>query len=756
MTLRPALALLIAFTFAGSVPGVHAQDSAAPAGAATTAPAPKYATLPLEPTATEADAAQLSARFLTRFHYDAQPLDDAMSARIYKKYLDQLDGEKVFFTQEDLAKFAPLQTKLDDAIWNKDLTGPFSIFNLYVQRAKERMHYALGLLDKGFDFTRDESYVADREKADWPKNQAELDNLWRERVKNDWLRLKLAGKDDADIRKTLTKRYNTLLDRIKQLDGEDAFQSFMTAYAETTDPHTDYLGPRLAENFDISMKLSLEGIGAVLQARDEYTQIREIVPGGPAAKSGKLHVGDRIVAIGQDNGPMVDVIGWRLDDVVAKIRGKKDTTVRLEILPADAGPDGKHELVTLVRKKVVVEEQAAKSKVIDVKDGDVSRKIGVIELPTFYADFAARAKGDPNYKSATRDVARLLTKLKADGVQGVIVDLRNNGGGSLDEANELTGLFIDKGPVVQVRKADGDVEVEGDDQPGMAWSGPMAVLVNRGTASASEIFSAAIQDYGRGLVIGEPTFGKGTVQNLVDLDRFAQTAGEKPQMGELKMTIAEFFRINGGSTQLKGVTPDIQYPKNGDEKDFGESTYDNALPWTQIPPADYKPVADLKAYLPQLEQMHDMRVAKSPAWKLMLDQLAQYKKMRDKTTISLNYDKRLAERKELDKIQASFLARRKAIDGDAVPSNPDSTLDDGLNANERSLKSELKAEREAKDAKDVQLDETAHILFDAIGLIRSNPKLAAEVLPYGGKFSEAVAAAPAPGAAGASSGTKQH
>ncbi|MCP1373236.1 carboxy terminal-processing peptidase [Dyella lutea] len=753
MTLRPALALLIAFTLAGSAPGALAGDATAPAAASTAAP--KYATLPLEPTATEADAAQLSARFLTRFHYDAQPLDDAMSARIYKKYLDQLDGEKVFFTQEDLAKFAPLKTRLDDAIWNKDLTGPFAIFNRYVQRAKERMHFALGLLPKGFDFTKDESYIVDREKADWPKNQAELDNLWRERVKNDWLRLKLAGKDDADIRKTLTKRYNTLLDRIKQLDGEDAFQSFMTAYAETTDPHTDYLGPRLAENFDISMKLSLEGIGAVLQARDEYTQIREVVPGGPAAKSGKLHVGDRIVAIGQDNGPMVDVIGWRLDDVVAKIRGKKDTTVRLEILPADAGPDGKHELITLVRKKVVVEEQAAKSKVIDVKDGDVSRKIGVIELPTFYADFAARAKGDPNYKSATRDVAKLLTKLKADGVQGVIVDLRNNGGGSLDEANELTGLFIDKGPVVQVRKADGDVEVEGDDQPGLAWSGPMAVLVNRGTASASEIFSAAIQDYGRGLVIGEPTFGKGTVQNLVDLDRFAQTAGEKPQMGELKMTIAEFFRINGGSTQLKGVTPDIQYPKNGDEKDFGESTYDNALPWTQIPPADYKPVADLKAYLPQLMQMHDARVAKSPAWKLMLDQLAQYKKMRDQTTISLNYDKRLAERKELDKIQADFLARRKAIDGDAVPSNPDSTLDDGLNANERSLKSELKAEKEAKEAKDVELDETAHILFDAIGLIQSNPKLAAEVLPYGGKFSEAVAAAPAKGTAGASPGTKQ-
>lgn len=758
MTLRPTLALLLALTL-GGIGSVQAQSAAAsapaPASSAATsgdtasadAQAPrKFSTLPLKPTEEEADAAQLSARFLTRFHYDAQPLDDAMSARIYKAYIDQLDGEKVFFTQADLAKFAPLKTKLDDAIWNKDLTGPFSIFNLYVERAINRMNYARELVAKGFDLNKEESYIIDRKKADWPKNQAELDNLWRQRTKNDWLRLKLAGKDDAEIRKTLNKRYSMLIDRIKQLDGQDAFQSFMTAYAETTDPHTDYLGPRMAANFDISMKLSLEGIGAVLQARDEYTQIREIIPGGPAAKQGKLKVGDRIVAIGQGNGPMVDVIGWRLDDVVNKIRGKKGTTVRLEVLPADLGVDGKHELVTIVRNKVVVEEQAAKSKVITIKDGDVTRKIGVIDLPTFYADFAARAKGDPNYKSATRDVAKLLTKLKADGVQGVIMDLRNNGGGSLDEADELTGLFIDKGPVVQVRKANGDVEVQGDDDPGMAWSGPMAVLVNRGSASASEIFTAAIKDYGRGLIIGEPTFGKGTVQNLVDLDRFADQSdgGEKAQMGELKMTIAEFFRINGGSTQLKGVTPDIEFPKNGDEKDFGESTYDNALPWTQIAPADYKPVANLKAYLPQLQQMHDARVAKSPEWKLMLDELAQYKKMREQTSISLNLATRQAERKAQDAIQADFRARRKAIEGDAAASDDeDSGLDDGLNANERSLKSELKAEKEAKKAKDPELQETAHILFDAIGLIKANPKLAAEVLPYGGKFSTAAVTPPA-------------
>ncbi|HEV2538269.1 MAG TPA: carboxy terminal-processing peptidase [Frateuria sp.] len=735
MTLRPTLALLLALVLPiahAQAPAVHGDEEHA------------ASKLPLKATPTQADAAQLSARFLTRFHYDAKPLDDAMSAKIYKAYFDMLDGEKVFFTQQDMARFEPLKTKFDDAIWNKDLSGPFSVFNLYVQHAIERMTYARGLLKKGFDLTKDESYAYDRKKADWPADQAALDDLWRKRTKNDWLRLKLAGKSDEDIRKTLDKRYAGYIERVRQLDGEDAFQTFMNAYAETTDPHTDYLGPRAAQNFDIAMKLSLEGIGAVLQARDEYTQIREIVPGGPADKSGKIHVGDRIVAIGQGtDGPMTDVIGWRLDDVVDKIRGKKDTTVRLEILPADAGLDGKHELVTMVRKKVSIEEQAAKKKVIEIKDGDVSRKIGIIDLPTFYSDFGARREGDKNFKSATRDVAKLLAELKAEGVQGVVMDLRNNGGGSLAEANELTGLFIDTGPVVQVRDARGQVEVQGDDQPGMAWSGPMAVLVNRGSASASEIFSAAIQDYGRGLIVGEPTFGKGTVQNLVDLDRFAQGDSEKPQYGELKMTIAEFFRINGGSTQLKGVTPDILFPKNGDEKDFGESTYDNALPWTQIQPAPYTKVADLSAYLPQLKAKHDERVAKSPGWQLMLDELAQYKKMREQTTISLNLAARQAERKRQDAIQADFRARHKAIDGtDGSLSVDEPTLDDGLNANERSLKSELKQEKEAKNAKDPELQETAHILFDAIGLIRANPKLAAEVLPYGGKFSTTAAVMP--------------
>ncbi|MFC5739938.1 carboxy terminal-processing peptidase [Dyella tabacisoli] len=739
MKLRPTLALLLALTMAGA----YAQS---PADAGTGDEAPRKAsTLPLKPSANQLQASQLSARFLTRFHYDSQPLDDAMSAKIYKAYFDGLDAEKVFFTQVDMAKFEPLKTQFDNAIWNKDLSGPFSVFNLYVQRAVERMTFARGLLKQGFDFSTDESYVYDRKKADWPKDAAELDDLWRKRTKNDWLRLKLAGKNDDDIRKTLDKRYAGYIERVKQLDSEDAFQTFMNSYAESTDPHTDYLGPRAAENFDISMKLSLEGIGAVLQQRDEYIVVREVVPAGPAAKSGKIHVGDRIVAIGQGaDGAMIDVIGWRVDDVVKKIRGKKDTTVRLEVLPADAGVDGKHEVISMVRQKVSIEEQAAKKRIVEIKDGNVSRKIGVIELPAFYSDFGARREGDKNFRSATRDVAKLLEELKVAGVEGVVVDLRNDGGGSLVEANSLTGLFIDKGPVVQVRDARGQVDVQGDDTPGMTWSGPLAVLINRGSASASEIFAAAIQDWGRGLIIGQPSFGKGTVQNLVDLDRFTNGSNEKPQFGELKMTIAEFFRINGGSTQLKGVTPDIQFPKNGDEKDFGESTYDNALPWTQIAAASYKPVADLKAYLPQLQSSHDARTAKSPAWKLMLDELAQYRKMRDKTSISLNFAQREAERKQMDALQADFRARHKALDGSsALADENQDSLDDGLNPNERSLKAQIQQEKDAKKAKDPQVQEAAHVMFDAVGLIKADPKLAAEVLPYGGKFSQSATAATA-------------
>jgi carboxyl-terminal processing protease len=742
--------------------------------------AAKPATAPrdvvLKPTTEQAQAALLATRFLTRFHYKAEPLDAAMSRKIFDRYFDSLDGDRLFFLQADIDRFMPERDKLGDDIYDENLSVPFAIFNLYEQRVAERTQYARDLLKKTFDFDKDETYAYQRDKAPWAKSTAELDDLWRKRVKNDWLRLKLAGQAEAKIRETLDKRYSNYLDRIRQIDSEDVFQTFMNAYALSIDPHTNYLGPRASENFDIAMKLSLEGIGAVLQRDDDYTAIREIVAGGPAALSGKLKVGDRIVGVGQGaNGPIIDVVGWRLDDVVDKIRGEKDTTVRLEVLPADAGPDGKHELISLVRKKVNIEEQAAKSSVIDIKDGDATRRVGVISLPTFYEDFDARRRGDKNYKSATRDVAKLLEGLKAQHVDAVLMDLRNNGGGSLSEAIDLTGLFVGKGPVVQVRNADGRVEVGRNTRQDMAWSGPFAVLVNRNSASASEIFAGAIQDYGRGLIIGEQTYGKGTVQNLVDLDQMSQS--EKPAFGELKMTIQQFFRVDGASTQLHGVTPDIAFPVTGDFAQNGESTNKNALAWASIAPADYTPTSDLKSILPMLKSMHDARVAKEKPWQAYEADVADIRKLRAETTISLNEKVRREERDEQEKTRKerhpdlaqaknpvgnvhqllsahsphdSFAEAGFNGNGDAQRADVNSTKpavpldktkaapkpaanpnqDDGLQADERSIKDELADEKARKAEKDVVLHEVANILADEVNLLRTDTKLAARVLPH--------------------------
>lgn len=716
----------------------------APMSPAIAKPTADAGTTVLKPTLQQGEAALWAGRFLTRFHYKPVPLDKAMSEQIFDRYLDALDGDRLFFTADDVTKFSTSRDTLDEALTNKDLSAPFTIYNVYLQRVAERVAYARSLLAKGFDFSKDESYRYERSKLPWAKTEAELDDVWRKRIKNDWLRLQLAGKTEKDIRETLDKRYAVYIDRVRQLNSEDVFQTFMNAYATAIEPHTNYLGPRASENFDIAMKLSLEGIGAVLQRDDDYTAIREIVPGGPAALSGKINVGDRVVAVGQGaTGSMQDVVGWRLDDVVEKIRGTKDTTVRLEILPADAGLDGKHETVAMVRKKVSIEEQAAKKSVIEVTEGAQVRRIGVISLPTFYQDFEARRRGDEDYKSATRDVARLLAEFKKEKVDGVLVDLRNNGGGSLAEATDLTGLFVDQGPVVQVRNAVGRVEVENSQTHSTVWSGPLAVLVNRASASASEIFAAAIQDYGRGVIIGEPTFGKGTVQNLVDLDEVAHN--EKPEFGELKMTIAQFFRINGGSTQLRGVTPDIGFPLTAEASDFGESSYDNALPWTSITAAKYRRVGDLSIVTPLLIARHEARIGKNREWIDFAADLAEARKLREEKTVSLSEDVRRKERDEQEaKRKARSVAEAKSeaaaptsvnANGADEESADDSVVqgdvlqDDGLQADERGIKDDLKREKARKEKRDFVLNEAAHILADEISMLRADVKLAARVLP---------------------------
>ncbi|MBC7788126.1 MAG: carboxy terminal-processing peptidase [Methylophilaceae bacterium] len=666
----------------------------------------------LKPTLEQGQAASLSAEVLKRYHYKPIPLNDDLSQKIFDAYIKSLDGEKIFFIQTDIDQFSNARTKLDDAILSENLGIPFAIFNLYKQRISERITYAQSLLKQGFDFTKQESYQYDREKAPWLKSEDEAHELWQKRVKNDWLRLKLAGKTDKNIVEVLNKRYDNYLKGINKLKSEDAFQSFMNAFAMTVDPHTNYFGIRASEDFDISMKLSLDGIGAVLEEKDEYTTIRELVAGGPAALSGKLKVGDKIVGVGQGEGsPIVDVTGFRLDDTVALIRGTTDSLAVLEILPAEAGPDGKHKFVSIIRKKISLEKQAAKKSIIEVKDGAITRHIGVITLPVFYEDFAARAKGDKDYKSATRDISALLDGLKKDKVDSVLIDLRNNGGGSLTEAINLTGLFIDQGPVVQERDAKGEIKVDSDNDRGVAWNGQMGVLINHASASASEIFAAAIQDYGRGIIIGETSFGKGTVQTVVDLDDLVKNS--KPKFGELKMTVAQFFRINGGTTQLRGVIPDVSLPSFLDSDSFGEASYDNALPWSQIKAADYMTTANLVSIVPTLKANHDSRVAKDKDFQYLVKDIADVTTERKKNSISLNFVDR---QKERDAKEAILKSREDSNASKKAASN----RDDGLQSNERNLKDDLALEKANKDTKDILLNEAANIMSDEVGLTKTD------------------------------------
>jgi len=692
------------------------------AAASTTAPTAKAASATLAPTDAQAAATTLVYGLLSdsRYAYRPMELNDTLSADIFRRYIEGLDGDKLFFTQADMDRFAPYRTTLDDAIKAQDLKPAYDIFTTYVRRVDERATFARGLLAKPFDFSTKETWAYDREKASWAPNQAALNDIWRKYVKNDALRLKLAGRTQEEIRKTLDKRYATLDSRVHELRGDDVFENFMNAYATSIDPHTSYMSPRSAENFNMQMRLSLEGIGAVLQRQDEFVVIRTLVPGGPAASTGKIKVGDRVVAVGQgDKGPMVDVVGWRIDDVVDQIRGKKGTRVRLDVLPADAGIDGAHKLVTIVRDKVKLEEQAASKSVIDVQ----GKRIGVITLPGFYLDFEAARRGDPDARSATSDVAKLLAELKAQNVDGVVMDLRENGGGSLVEAVELTGLFIDRGPIVQVRESGGRVSVENDEDSGVAWGGPLAVLVNRSSASATEIFAAAIQDYGRGLIIGEPTFGKGTVQNLIDLDRWPTKAGA--QFGQVKLTIAQFFRVDGDTTQHAGVIPEIQFPVTVDATEFGESTYDNALPATRIAIAPHSNLGNFAPIMPALLAKHNARVAKDREFSWWSQDVAQFRTERDKKVISLNENERRIERDRDEAKRKQREAERKASGLATAKANDD----DGLQADERNVAQQVAAEAAAKSRPDPLLRETAAILADAIGLLTGSAKLTAQVMP---------------------------
>ncbi len=666
-------------------------------------PVSATATPDLTPTAEQQQATVLITQILTKYHYRSTPLDDALSGAILDRYIESLDPNRSYFQAADIKEFERYRTRLDDSLKAADLSPAYAIFDRYLKRLRERVDHARELLSRHFDFNRDETYQVDRSKADWAADRAALDEIWRQRVKNDFLSLRLTGLDDGKIRDKLTKRYETLYQRSEQINAGDVFQRFMNAYTESVEPHTAYFSPRTSENFRINMSLSLEGIGAVLQNENEYTMVRKVVPGGPAEKCGQLHAGDRIVGVGQGADEEVeDVVGWRLDDVVDLIRGPKETTVRLQVLPKDAGPDGPTRTISIVRNRIVLEEQAAKSSVRDVIGPSGPTKIGVIELPAFYLDFDARARGDKDYRSTTRDVRKLITELQQQGISGLIMDLRGNGGGSLEEATELTGLFIPTGPVVQVRDSRGRIEVDEDPNPDLAYAGPLAVLVDTHSASASEIFAGAIQDYHRGLVIGTPTYGKGTVQSIIDLDRL--TRPESEGLGQLKVTIAQFFRVSGSSTQHRGVIPDIRLPTAKVDDDQRESGLSNALPWASVRAVSHQssPVDD--RLLKTLVQRHEERVKSNAAYQILEEQIAQQQALSRLTTVTLQESKRRAEQ---DAREAEQLAQenrfRTACGVEPLAEAPKAAdAEDDVAADEPEQDPRL----------DVVLTETAHIVAD--------------------------------------------
>lgn len=617
----------------------------------------------------QARKARLISELLSEFHYRSLPIDNAMARQALQAYLDTLDQERYYLLQPDVAEFERQVDRLDDQLQRGDISAGYQIFERYQQRVRERAEFAAAMLKKDINLNSDERIEIDRSEAPWASSKEQLDELWRKRVKHDALTLLMAGQEWPKVREILGKRYQRLASTVGNYSSEEIFQTYINAWAQIFDPHTQYMSPRLSENFDIQMRLSLEGIGAMLRTENDFVEVVELVKGGPAALDGQLQPGDRIIGVGEGTkGEISDVVGWRLSDVVERIRGPKETTVRLQILSGkSAGATPR--IITLVRNEIKLEEQAAQAKTIEVPAEGGPRRIGVIKLPAFYMDFAAADAGRKDYRSTTRDVRQLVKQFQQEGIDGLVVDLRGNGGGSLREATELTGLFVHGGPVVQVRRHDGAVEVIQDHDRAIAYSGPLVVLVDQFSASASEIFAAAIQDYGRGIVVGQKTFGKGTVQTLIDLDRGLR---KQDVGGRLKLTIAKFYRINGHSTQQRGVVPDILLPSAFDAERFYESAAKTSLPWDEIRPVPFRPQGSLEPLIPLLRERHQEWAANNPAFQALLDEYAQAREAQAQSWLPLNEKQRRAEREQAEARQLAALNRRLSAYG----LDPLKTLDD--------------------------------------------------------------------------------
>lgn len=672
----------------------------------------------VEPEAIHGKTAVELLQQLQTKHYSSIEINDGFSSLLFDRYMDALDGSHLYFLKSDIDELSAYRYTLDDSLKDADVDPGFEIYNRYYRRVLERLIYAIDRVENHvseMDFAIDESIEVDREDAPYAASVEELDEIWRKRAKNSVLSLKLTGDTDEEIAEKLAKRYRNQLSQVLKTNNRDIFQAYLSNVAKAVDPHTDYYSPRDSENFNMQLSLSLQGIGAQLTTDEEYTKVVELITGGPAERGNELQAGDRIIGIGQgSDGDIQDVVGMRLDDVVSKIRGEKGTVVRLNVIPAEAVSESSATVVSITRDTVKLEDQSAKSEVLELSYRGEDYKVGVISLPTFYFDFEAASRGEEDFKSSTRDVRALLEELKTQEVDAVVVDLRNNGGGSLSEANQLVGLFIETGPTVQIRYSgirNGFTRAFGDNDPEVAYSGPLAVLVNRTSASASEIFAGAVQDYQRGIVLGGQTFGKGTVQEIIPMD-----------FGQVKVTRSKFYRISGASTQHRGVIPDITFPDFYDAyDDIGESSLDGALPWDTVRPVEYRPYFSIQAMLPQLREQHELRAEESPDFIYLLDQIERTRKYRNREQLSLNELQVKAERERNRREEFDAENMRRFLKG--LPLN-EWVEEDDLNvdedeessiANNDTLASD-EASDEEEDEADPLLLESGRILADFISL----------------------------------------
>jgi len=595
------------------------------------------------------------ASLISKYNYKKVNLNDSLSAVVYDRYIKKLDPDHNYLLASDIKAFNNFKYQLDDDVKAGNLNDVFYMFNIFQKRYLDLIKYSLAHIDDNFDYNKDETFTYDREDMPFVASQKELNELWIKRVKYDLLNLKVANPDMAKNKETLKKRYESLLSQSNKLSNQEVFQTFMDAFTEAIDPHTNYFNPFNAAQFNMEMSRSLEGIGATLGSENEYVTIKSVVPGSPADKSHQISVDDRIVGVAQGkDGEFQNIVGWRIDNAISLIRGAKGTLVKLQILPAGTGASGKLKVVELVRDKIVIQDELAKKEIRTYNNNGKIVKIGIIDIPAFYVDNNGMQAGDANYHSTTRDVKMILDSLKAENVDGIVLDLREDGGGSLNEAISLTGLFIKEGPVVQVKDTRDKIEVDSDEDPSIAYNGPLAVLVDRFSASASEIFTGALQDYGRAIVLGTQTYGKGSVQTEINLDTVidpslldmitkatggtpkAHSTGSENTFGQLNLTIAKFYRITGNSTQRHGVTPDITFPSVIPLDKYGEDTEPSAMPFDVIPASDYVKAGDLSPIIPQLKKLHDARMSSSDSYKYLLQDVADFKEHDAERSITLN------------------------------------------------------------------------------------------------------------------------